>query len=279
MFGYISVNQADLSKERFARYQSHYCGLCLALREGFGQKERLTLSNDMTFLAILLGSLYEPKEQQLDFHCPAHPLKKHTGVLSDAARYAADMNILLSYFKCLDNEADEKNPAGALKTALLRRAFGTVQAKYPEKCAFVKDCLDKISALERQNSLDVDGLCRLSGDMLGEIFVWKKDIWQDALRQVGQGLGQFVYLMDAFEDFDGDVKKHRFNPLKALHGQKDYTEIIGQSLTLFAADAARAFEVLPLVQDIDILRNVLYSGIWARFVRLTQKKNKELKDE
>ena len=61
MFGYITANMGTLDKDQQTRYRAYYCGLCRVLRENYGQAGRLTLSNDMTFLAIVLSSLYEPK--------------------------------------------------------------------------------------------------------------------------------------------------------------------------------------------------------------------------
>ena len=61
MFGYITANMATMDKEQQTRYRAYYCGLCRVLREHYGQAGRMTLSNDMTFLAIVLSSLYEPK--------------------------------------------------------------------------------------------------------------------------------------------------------------------------------------------------------------------------
>ena len=46
-------------------------------------------------------------------------------------------------------------------------------------------------------------------------------------------------------------------------------------LTLLIGEAAIAFETLPLVQDADILRNILYSGVWTRFSLLQRKRQKE----
>ena len=60
MFGYVTVNYKALSKEEQEQYQRYYCGLCRGLEHRYGNISRLTLNNDMTFLLILLSSLYEP---------------------------------------------------------------------------------------------------------------------------------------------------------------------------------------------------------------------------
>ena len=63
MFGYIIVNKQELKFREFDVYQSYYCGLCQSLKERFGRRGQLTLSYDMTFVALLLSALYdEPVE-------------------------------------------------------------------------------------------------------------------------------------------------------------------------------------------------------------------------
>ena len=44
------------------------------------------------------------------------------------------------------------------------------------------------------------------------------------------------------------------------------------------AECARAFEYLPIVEEINILRNILYSGVWMRYDAKRQEK-KQKKEE
>lgn len=268
MFGYISVNPSSLDKEALARYRAFYCGLCRALKKHYGQVGRMTLSNDMTFLSILLSSLYEPAESKDSARCVLHPVKRRDFLQTEATAYAADMNILLSYYKCLDHKNDDHDPAQGAQARLLERGFHRVRRAYPEKCDLVGDCLERIGVLEDQKSTNVDALCNLTGQMLGEVFVWRDDHWAQTLRDIGSGLGRFVYFMDAYEDYDADRRLHRFNPLTVLHQMPDYETFCRETLNLLIADATEAFETLPLEQDVDILRNVLYSGVWARYARM-----------
>ncbi len=39
----------------------------------------------------------------------------------------------------------------------------------------------------------------------------------------------------------------------------------------------KLFEQLPLIDDIDILRNVLYSGVWYRYEQVREKREKKRK--
>ena len=64
MFGYITVDKPEMKVKDFYRYKAYYCGLCKSLQENYGLKGRVTLSYDVTFLVLVLTSLYEPKEEK-----------------------------------------------------------------------------------------------------------------------------------------------------------------------------------------------------------------------
>ena len=107
MFGYIIVNKQELKFREFDVYQSYYCGLCQSLKERFGRRGQLTLSYDMTFVALLLSALYDEPVESSTCKCVAHPFEAHATSRSVFTDYAADMNLLLSYYKCLDDWTDE----------------------------------------------------------------------------------------------------------------------------------------------------------------------------
>ena len=62
MFGYLVAEPSLLTEEQFARYRACYCGLCRCIKERHGEAARFALTYDMTFLTLLLSSLYEPEE-------------------------------------------------------------------------------------------------------------------------------------------------------------------------------------------------------------------------
>lgn len=280
MFGYMTVAQNKLTKEQFARFKQGYCGLCRSLGKRYGQLERLTLSNDMTFLALLLSSLYEPREESGALFCPLHPLKKRAFIRNACFDYAADMNVILAYFKSLDDRADEKSMGADFRANKMERAFRKAEEKYPGKCKVIRECLQETGRLEKENSRDIDALCNLSGRMLGEVFSYREDSFFPLLRSMGEGLGRFIYFMDAYEDYEKDLKKGRFNPLKDVHDQKDYEAFCLETLRMLLAEAVDAFEMLPLEKDLDILRNVMYTGVWMHYARIHRKDiKKEQSDE
>ena len=109
MFGYIIPNYDELKVKEFKHYHEFYCGLCQSLKKYAGLRGQISLTYDMTFLGLLLSSLYEDEPADMsECRCVAHPKKKHRYVISEYIDYAADMNVLMTYYKCMDDWNDEK---------------------------------------------------------------------------------------------------------------------------------------------------------------------------
>jgi len=273
MFGYITCNPGALDDDARREYRMYYCGMCHALYDKYGQKSRLTLSNDLTFLAVLLSSLYEPDRQYKKTRCPIHPLRDGTHLKSAAIDYAADMNILLTHFVLEDHILDDRSLRDRLYSHALKDAVQDVKERYPDKFRQIADLADQLHVLEAQEKADLDSLIRASGRILGTVFRYREDVWGDALQHLGTCLGEFVYLMDAYDDYESDKRKKRFNPLNGLYGQEGFGEFMQNSLQLLASGAAETMESLPLEDGIVLIRNVLYSGIWFRYHQLNHRRS------
>ena len=273
MFGYIVVNPQSLSEDRQQRFRSVYCGLCKTLRARHGLPGGATLSYDMTFLALLLNALYEPDERVGEERCPVHPMKRHPFAVSPVMDYVADINVMLAYYKRRDDWNDDRSISAAAGAGMLKAAFRRASAGLPDKCEAIERWLAEIRRIESGGIEEIDPPANATGQMLGELFVCRADDpWADTLRAVGDGLGRFIYFMDAYDDLPADLRKKRYNPLKPLREREDYEDLCQSALMMMAADATQAFEQLPIVLDADILRNVLYSGVWSRYVRIQNKR-------
>lgn len=277
MFGYLTLSPEGISQEQQQRYRAFYCGLCRSLGQKYGSAGRLMLSNDMTFLCILLSSLYEPEETSGQGRCLPHPIKERGYVQNQFTDYAADMSIALAYHKCLDDWQDDRNPAARVEAKVLHKAYQGVRQRYPERCQTLEESLAQIARLERENCMAPDEPAKWTAKLLGAIFRYQEDTWAETLQAMGEALGHFVYLMDAYDDLPGDLAHRRYNPLAEYARQPGYEALCQEALTLLAAEAARAFETLPLVQDVHILRNIVYSGLWVRYRIRQQKRQKQQK--
>ncbi|MCR5823087.1 MAG: DUF5685 family protein [Lachnospiraceae bacterium] len=273
MFGYVNVNQNELKVKDFNRYKAYYCGVCQCLRQRLGTVGRLVLSFDMTFLALLLDGLYDLDSRQEKKRCAPHLLKKHDAVVGEAASYAADMNILLAYDNLEDRWYDSKNVGAKTGALALKHGRKKVAKLYPRQAKAVSDYMEKLHALEDRKEKDIEAAAGLTGEMLGEIYAFREDEWSDTLRKLGFFIGKFVYLADAFEDYDKDKKSGNYNPF-VLNAIGRGTESV-RILTMMAAEAAKAFEVLPIDKNLDILRNMIYSGIWGKIDTINEGAEKD----
>jgi len=267
MFGYITVNRSELKVRELNRYQSWYCGLCCALRDTGGLEGRLTLTYDMTFLAILLSSLYDRPLTRKKILCAVHPLSRHDTIRTVFSAYAADMNILLSYYDMLDDWRDDRNFTRLMQARALRRRVRDISKLYSRQSRAVRDYIAGLTECEREDDGNVERAAALTGKMLGEIFVMQEDEWSSELRTMGFFLGKFIYLADAYEDLEKDEKIKAYNPLKNISGRGNFDDSCRDMLTMQMSECCRAFERLPVVRDAGILRNILYSGVWTGFAK------------
>ncbi len=281
MFGYIYVNEQELKIKEFAMYRSFYCGLCQELHRRYGRRAQMVLNYDMTFLAILLSGLYEPETLFDESRCLIHPVHKHRMAHNEPIGYAADMCVLLSYQNAMDDWEDDHNVSSRALAGLLKSSYNKIAQDCPRQTKAVEENVTLLHEAEKETSRDIDYVAGLTGNFLGEMFVWKEDIWQDDLHQIGFYLGKFIYLMDAVDDFDKDKKHGNYNIFSDnsdIWEEKRREEIHGM-LTSMMTEAARAFERLPVLEYAPIIRNILYSGVWQRYAQVqTMVQNKKEKE-
>ena len=262
MFGYVRPYIGDLSEDEKKRYRAVYCGLCRSLNTRHGAISRLSVNFDMTFLALLLSSLYEPEEQSAQARCLPHPVKPHEETSSGVIDYAADMTVALTYHKCLDDWADEKKITRRAYGDLLKKSYERVKSAWPVQCRAIEESIAALSVIEKSGSFHPDDALRCAGQLMSELFVIREDFWSQQLRWFGASLGRFVYLMDAAMDYEQDLKKSCFNPLLKMNlPPHEAQDLLLQPL----GEASALFEKLPLVQDERLLRNIFYSGLWQDY--------------
>lgn len=254
-----------LTAEQTKRYKGCYCGLCGTMGKQYGLVGKMTLSYDMTFLTLLLSSLYEAVEKNGTARCFVHPVRKHGYWTTKYTEYAADISIALAYYNCLDDWTDEHKLSAWFCAQLLHPKYERVKAKYPQHCNKIEKCLAQLSSIENNNNPIPDEAAACFGRLMGELFVYDPhDYWAGRLYATGEALGKFIYLMDACLDLDGDREHHRYNPLLCTDAAEN-KEYQLELLTMLIGDCTLEFEKLPILQDVEILRNILYNGVWQKY--------------
>ena len=263
MFGYVTANLKELTKEQRRRYGAVYCGICRSIREQSGQLARLGLSYDMAFLALLLMSLYEPEETSGKNACLAHPLSRREWVENPYTRYAADMNVALAYYNLLDDWQDDGKRTAKLMAEIYEKQLPAIEQRWPRQCEAIRACIGQLNQLEAENCANPDEPAGCFGQLMAELLVYQEDLWAGDLRQTGFYLGRFIYLLDAALDYEKDRKKGKYNPFFAMDPNLE-PEKWEEYLVMTMGRCTESFERLPLVQDKPLLDNILYSGVWAK---------------
>lgn len=273
MFGFVKAATGLLDEAGKQRYRGWYCGLCRALGDVCGKSSRLLLNYDMTFLAMLLSSVHRLPESSEERACAVHPMKKHTEIRTSATDYAADMNVILGYYKMLDDWHDDKNPAALAASSAFAPKVRELEGRYPRQAQAIAACLETLSQLEEDGECNPDLPANCFGRLMGELFVMDgSDFCRQELRSFGRTLGRFIYIMDAATDLPGDLRHERYNCLVGIPADSIY-----ETLQIMGGDFMRCYERLPVEADRDIIDNILTTGIWQKYAAGQRKKPKKEK--
>ncbi len=277
MFGYLVADRANLTDAQFGEYRAAYCGICSVLRKNGLVSGTLSLSYDLVFLWMLLTSMYEPDEDNGTERCPVHPFSGTAIRTNMFSGYVAAMGTILSYHKALDDWKDERNPAAFAASSALKKAFLRAEDQYPRQSGAVRDSLRTISEMEESWSEDIDALCNTFGSLMGEMFVYdERDYWSGHLREFGEAVGRYIYLLDAVLDLKDDIRHGRFNALRIP--DRDSFEWQKNALDLFLGDVSELYAFLPVIRYRDVLDSIIYSGMTQRFRAYCKENTKEGKD-
>lgn len=273
MFGYVKVFRPELKMGEYEQYKAVYCALCRTLGKRYGIAARMTLSYDFTFLALFLMALQEDSPVAFEQgRCPFHPLKKRMLCVSnDILDYAADVAVLLTYHKLSDTVADErflKRTGARLLRCLFKRDYKRAVGRCPAEAEAATAFMLAQAAVEASESPCVD-VCAEPTAVFLRVLACRDGENEDAAR-FGYCLGRFIYLADAAQDLQEDLKNSRFNPYAvSLSDPADGTEewlaerrcYAAESLHACVAVCAECFEQLPVKRFRGIIANVIYRGL------------------
>lgn len=273
MFGYVIPYKDKLTEEQWADYRATYCGLCHTLQERCGFAARFLLNYDFTFLALLLrqGSAGDCTRCR---RCVASPCKGRMARAGDAAMgEAADLTVLLVYWKLRDELADEqglKRLPARLLLLLLHGTFRRVRRRCPELDVAIGARLAELRTLEEQNCPSIDRTADRFAAIMTAMVPADRDAGQrKALEQLLYHLGRWIYLVDAWDDLAEDRKSGSYNPVLLRYNlqQADETQTemaraaLERTLTHSENLAISAFHLLDLGSSAPVVENVLCAGL------------------
>lgn len=273
MFGYVRPLREEMKVRDWELWQKNYCGLCRCLGKRYGLLARFLLRYDLTFLYSLL-SMGAEQPQSKRCWCPASVIcRKNCRAEDSAMQFAADLTIILAWWK-LDDERRDGGLLRKLGAAILRlvyrRAYQKAKMLLPEMDALVRTQLAVLNMLEAQQCDSIDR----TSDAFAQILKGCADWWEDPTqRRPAQVLfyqvGRYIYLADALDDLSEDCKHNRYNPLQYRFEPEDgrlnpddqryLVELMETSIDL----AASAFELMNRGKSAAVAENVIYYGLPA----------------
>ena len=271
MFGYIVPRKDKLSESASEQYKAAYCGLCRSLKKRYGFHARFLVNYDMVFLYFLL------QKQRLSSKrcfCPARIVCRKNCLPNDEVMgYAADMSVLLSYWKLTDAVQDGSGfKRFGYKTIrlLYRRAYKKAARLHTDADVIFSEQLSKLQALEKQKCASIDRAADAFARMLHGCAAY---ITEEKQRRTAEILlyhvGRFLYLVDALEDLPKDRMRESYNPLRYRYElqesglAEDDLRGFMQSVDASIDMAASALELLQPSENDELLKNIIYYGMPA----------------
>ncbi|MGL4773665.1 MAG: DUF5685 family protein, partial [Clostridium sp.] len=225
MFGYVKPVLCKLDEENKKLFKSYYCGLCFSLKREFGEASRFALNYDMTFLSILLDALYKKENEKVKSNCITNPFNKKDVIINNKAlNYSSSINISLVYHKILDDYNDDSSMTALLLEKFFKRYKSKLTSNYEEINSLISLNLKALYYLEEnRNFYSLDEISHPFSNIVGSILRYypyeliddSEDL-RDKLYNFGYNLGKWIYLIDAYDDLENDMKKNKFNPISIL---------------------------------------------------------------
>ena len=224
MFGYIKPNIGELKVKDYELYKATYCGLCRTMGKCTGRMSKMTLSYDFVFFALLRMAMEKTKGEVKKRRCPIHPLKKRLMLeINPALEYSAKASVLLTRLKLKDNVCDTHGFSRFLAriTCLLTVFFKKTDKSLLPLAEKIKGCFEELLALEKDGCDSIDMVANTSGELIGQVAAFGLDEKNSTLAyEIGFHLGKWVYVIDACDDLERDVKKGSYNVLKYAFGNE-----------------------------------------------------------
>ena len=290
MFGYVMPYKLELKIKDYEMFKAYYCGLCLSIKENFSNLCRLSLNYDMTFLGILLDSLSNDKNSYEVSTCIAHPLKKKPKVINNKAlNYAAFCNVALVYYKLLDDYNDDNAFNKKLLSMYLKKFIKKENLDLKPLLNNMETNISKLTDLENSSEcISIDELSHSFADLTGFLitFYYKDKDFHEDLYKLGYNLGRWIYIIDAYDDLEEDMKNNKFNAInKAFNSEglsfeeliKAQRDRIEFNLMISASTTVDALNNLPIVKNNDLLFNILQLGLMHKIESIKSRSDK--KDE
>jgi len=269
MFGYVTPDKPNLFMKDFVLFRANYCGICHAMKRESGQIARLTVNYDIAFISAFFHDLLEEKRAIVMKRCILNPKKRPIVDETPLMREIARLNLILAGIKIADDRADGESTF--FRRFFFSRAIKRARKRSPELAALADECVERQLAAEKGGARP-DAAAEPFADMMRKVFrQFAGEKNSPSVEKLGYLLGKYVYLLDALDDYDEDVKKGRFNAFRNAFGAESFRELKqgkGEDLAFIMEDIVRgvedAYRDIKMGDNEGVVTNTLWYGLRSR---------------
>ncbi len=276
MFGYVRADTPYLYIKDDTLYKAAYCGLCKGIADACGHIARFGLSYDITFLSVILHNIagvdFKIEKQRCASHCIRSRLMAETDELT---RKLGAFNTALVYYKCTDDIEDGDRGKG--RRLFFKKGFKRVKKKYPEIEKIVRKNMTAQQQTEKTKTESLDRAADATATMLAQFSDYALgDKATEHTRSLFYAVGKWIYLIDALDDYDKDLKKGAYNPfvlsyrapsLERLMASEEGKEVEFAFHSLFY-DIREHLSQIKFYFNRDLTDNILLRGLPATTKRV-----------
>lgn len=286
MFGYVVPYKDELKLKEYKQYKQYYCAVCNQIRKKYGRFATLFLSYEIVFTLILMDDFCEEnKTECMQLGCQFDIVHIGEIMLSkDLLNYLSWINIYLSLWKLKDNWLDDRNIGSYL---IYRLYLGNKKYKYDcetyrDAYAYLNHKLEIFYSIEEERECTFDELAQLMGDVwqgiveYGAKYTVMDTNTKELLKGVCDDLAKYLYCIDAYDDYENDMKKKRVNLLQKIQFQLDDGMDNGKFIVcLIIHSIKQKIAVLEFHKNNSLIRNVILFGLDEKLKLIVKRKEKE----
>ncbi len=280
MFGYVKTDIPNMYVKDTVLYKAIYCGLCKSIGSCSGLRCRFTLSYDLAFLSVLLHNVCNLDVEMSKQHCIVHPFKKRpmTDVTPLSKRIGA-FNVILAHYKLCDDVID--NGKGRIKRSFIKSGYKKVKKLEPKLDKIVAGNYEELRRYEQNNCDSIDMICDPFGNIIKDAVIeLTGEHFTEELGQLSYHIGKWIYLIDAIDDFEKDVKKKNYNVFNKMCPdiklKKDLLQEKGQEIVSVLSDTLGIIEELSKALKYnfnhDLTDNIMRLGLKDQTKKIMEKK-------
>lgn len=272
MFGYLDIEKGKLQDGERGLWQTFMCGLCMSTKAAYGNFPRAFITNDINFFNVLFHSVTQTDVEIEQKRCFSHPLKKRTILKTTALTdELATANVLLIYWNLYDDVIDDGGVAKKAALKSIRKSYLKAREQLPAMDEMLNEMYSELQSLE-QSRCDVADKVAHSFAMLSQRFasLILRDSRSEYAETLCYNLGKWIYLIDALDDIEKDLKRGSYNVFTCCYGFSKVSDVAPKldeiQFLMYSVlnRIAQSFNDLNLSKYNCILTNVLFDGIRSK---------------